>query len=197
MFDQVLEKDTEVVPSLDKPVDKGEDGPRFFLQDRRRTGIEQLRADRAQDLLEIIVVDDLSAEGDGLVEKALGVPETPFRGMGDQGERGRADRDAVTLRDVHQVIDDLFLGNLLEFEVLAAGDDGRRHLVEFRSGEDEHRVFGGFFEDLEKGIEAFLGNLVNFVDDDDFIAAVEGLVFQALAQGPNVIDTSIRSPVDL
>jgi len=197
MFDQVLEKHTEVMPSLDQRVDKSEDGLRFFFQDRRRTGIKQLRADRAQDLLEIIVIDDLSAEGDGLVEKALGVPETPFSGVGDQGEGGRANRYAVALGDIHQVIDDLLLRDLLEFKVLTAGDDGRGHLIELRGGEDEHRILGRLFQCLEEGVESRSGDLVDFVDDDDFIAAADGLVFQALAQGPNVIDSSIRGPVDL
>ena len=104
-----LIEDAEVVSSLDEPVDKGENGIRLFFEDGRGAVIKQVPADRAQDLLEILVVDDLAAEGDRLIEKALGVAEAPFGGVGDEAEPGRADRDVLLFGDVHQVVDDLLV----------------------------------------------------------------------------------------
>ena len=53
---------------------------------KRITGYsaEEFLADRPQDLLEILIADVLSREGDGLIEKALGVPEASLGRFGDE-----------------------------------------------------------------------------------------------------------------
>ena len=87
--------------------------------------------------------------------------------------------------------------DLLEFEMLAAGNDRGRDLVELRRREDEDGVGGRLLEGLEQGVERGPGDLVDLVDDDDLVPAVDRLVLNALAEGPDLVDAAARGAVDL
>ena len=197
MLDELAEDEAEVVAGGDDAFDEREDLRRLLVEDGRGEPEEHVLTDRAEDRLEVLVADVLAAEGHGLVEEALGVAHAAVGGLGDQGQAGRGDGDPLPLRDLHEVVDDVLVGDLAELEVLAARDDGRRDLVELRRGEDEDRVRRRFLEGLEQGIEGVGREHVDFVDDEDLGPGVGGLVLDHLADGLDVVHLAVRRAVDL
>ena len=95
------------------------------------------------------------------------------------------------------MVDDVFLRDFFEFKMLATGDDGRRNLVELGRGENEDRMGRRLFQGLEKSIERFSCQHMNFIDDNDLIPAVNGPVLDAFPERPHLIDAPVGSAVDL
>ena len=99
--------------------------------------------------------------------------------------------------DLPQAGDDLGHRDPLEVEALAAGKDGDRQLVRFGGGKDELDVFRRLFQGLQQGVEGVGGEHVDFVDDDDLVAAVGGEVLDAVAQFADIVDAVVGGAVDL
>ncbi len=197
MLDELAENEAEVIAGRYDAFDEGEDLVRLLVEDGRREAAEQVLADCPEDGLEVLVADVLAAEGHGLVEKALGVAHAAVGGLGDEGQPGGGDGDAFFLRDLHEVVDDVLVGDLAELEMLAAGNDRRRDLVELRRRENEHGVRRRLLERLEKGVEGMRREHVDFVDDEHLGAGIGGLVFDHLADGFDVVDLAVGGAVDL
>ena len=68
--------------------------------------------------------------------------------------------------------------------------------MRLRGGEDEHHVGGGLFQGLQKRVERFRSEHVNFVDDVDFPLARRARVQDVLAEVPHLVDTTVRGAVD-
>ena len=197
MLDQLLVKEPQIMPGLDEFFNKRKDGFGFFLKDSGGKFIEKVLADSAQDFLELLVADILAAESHGLVEQALRIADAPVRGLRDQAEPVRGDGQVFSFTDIHEVVDDVFLGNLFKLKMLAARDDRGGHLVEFGRGKNENRARRRLFQGLEEGVEGVHGKHVDFVNDDDFIAAVDRLVFPCVPDGADLFHAPVGRSVDL
>ncbi len=84
----------------------------------------------------------------------------------------------------------------LQFVALAAGEDGNRDFMQFGGGEHEIHMFGRLFQGLQQGVEGLGGQHVNFVDDDDLVAARGGQKPDFLLQLPNFLDAAVGSAVN-
>ena len=68
--------------------------------------------------------------------------------------------------------------------------------MRFRGAENEHRPWRRLFDGLQQRVEGFAGDLVRFVDDENFVAIARGLIADILAQFPHFIDAAIGRRVD-
>ena len=81
-------------------------------------------------------------------------------------------------------------------ELLAARGDGGRNLVRFGGAQDEDHPLGRLFERLQQRVEGFVGDLVGFVDDEDFVAVARRAVADVLAQLAHFVDAAVGGRVD-
>ena len=105
--------------------------------------------------------------------------------------------DAFLVADPLHARDQLGEIHRPEAELLAARRDGRRDLVRLGGAQDEHHPLGRLFQRLQQRVEGFVGDLVRFVDDEDFVAVARGAVAHVLAQLAHFIDAAIGGRVDL
>ena len=80
--------------------------------------------------------------------------------------------------------------------MLASGGDGGRDLVRFGGAKNEDSPLGWLFDGLQQRVEGFIGDLVRFVDDEDFVAVAGGLVANVFAQLTHFVDTAIGGGID-
>ena len=69
--------------------------------------------------------------------------------------------------------------------------------MDFGSGEDKFYVGGRLFEGFEEGVEGFVGEHVDFVDDIDFEFSAGGSIGDAIAQFFDFVNAAIGGAVDL
>ena len=81
--------------------------------------------------------------------------------------------------------------NCWQREAMVAGN-----LVRFGGAEDEDHPLGRLFQRLQQRVEGFAGDLVRFVDDEDFIAVARRPVAHVLAQLAHFVDAAIGRRVD-
>ncbi len=133
---------------------------------------------------------------DELVERALGVAQSAFRAAGNGGQCVLVDRDFFLFGDFLEVLDDQVGGNPAQIKPLAPREDGGQNFLRFGGGEQEFHMRGWFFERLEQGVERFLGEHVDFVDDVNFEFGARGGVADGVAQLAYFIDAAVAGAVD-
>ena len=67
--------------------------------------------------------------------------------------------------DEGQMAVDLLAGQPFEIKPLAAGEDGRRELMTFRSGKDKDDMGRRLLQGLQEGIEGFRRQHMRFIND--------------------------------
>ena len=87
-------------------------------------------------------------------------------------------------------------GNAAEVKPLAPGENGGQNLLRFGGGEHELGMLGRFFESLEKRIERFLGEHVNFVNDVNLEFGTGWGITDGVPQSANLIDAAVAGGVD-
>jgi hypothetical protein len=92
---------------------------------------------------------------------------------------------------------DLALGDALELEVLAAGEDGHGNLAVLGGREDEDHLGRRLLEGLQQRVEGRVREHVDFVDDEDAVAVAAGGVADRLTQLAHVVDAVVGGAVDL
>jgi hypothetical protein len=95
-----------------------------------------------------------------------------------------------------KILRNLFLGDSPELKALAAGTDGRGHLVRFGCRKYEDDMPGRFFEGLEKRIERLPRQHVHLVYNVDFISAGYGGELYILPQFANLVYPPVRGAVN-
>jgi hypothetical protein len=99
--------------------------------------------------------------------------------------------------DLLQALDDELGRDRLQVEALAAGDDGREHLLHLGGGEDELHVRRRLLEGLEQRVERRRREHVHLVDDVDLELALGRRVADGVAQVAHLLDAVVRGAVDL
>ena len=61
---------------------------------------------------------------------------------------------------------------------------------------NKHGPLGRLFNRLQQRVECFVGNLVRFVDDENFVAIARRLIPHVFAQFAHLIDAAIRRRID-
>ena len=141
--------------------------------------------------------DLLARERNDLVEDGLRVAHPAVGEAGDGRKRVLVGRDAVGLDDARQLGGDDLFRDRVELQALAARRDRRQHLVGFGRREDELHPGRRLFERLQERIEGFLGELVDFIDDEDLVGTVGRGELALLANLLGVLELTVGGGVDL
>ncbi len=81
--------------------------------------------------------------------------------------------------------------------MLASGADRLRNVLRLGGGQHKDNVAGGFFQNLEQGVEGGVGDLVRFVQDVDFEAIPGRAIAGCFAEFPDFVDAAVSSGIDL
>ena len=141
--------------------------------------------------------DGATREADKLLEGGFGIAQTALGLAGEEDEGLIGYGNFLGLRDFAEVGDDERIGDAAEVEALAAGEDGGGEFLDFGGGKDEFYVGGRFFEGFEEGVEGFVGEHVDFVDDIDFEFSAGRGVGNAVAEFFDAFDSAIGGAIDL
>jgi len=117
--------------------------------------------------------------------------------LGDVAEGGFLGIDFLGLGNFLKTRDNLGIVDRAKLEALAAGDDGREHLLAFRCRKDEFDVRRGFLKGFEESVEGRLREHVHLVDDVDLVGALGRAVLAVLAQVAHLLHGVVGGPVDL
>ena len=98
--------------------------------------------------------------------------------------------------DLAHAVDQIVEIHRAKAEVLAARRDGGGNLVRFRGAENKHRPLRRLLDGLKQRVKSFAGDLVRFVDNENFVAVARRLIAHVLAQLAHFIDAAIRRRID-
>ena len=149
----------------------------------------------AQHVAHLFGRDLALAMRDRLVEDRQAVAGRAFGGAGDGLERLFLDIDAFGLRNMGEMLGQLFGRNPAKVEPLAARQDGNRDLVHLGGGEQEFHMRRRLLERFQKRVEGALRQHVNFVDDVDLVARRDGGIAHRLDDLADVVDAGVAGGV--
>ena len=158
---------------------------------------QQLGVDSPEQPADILVGKLAAAEGGELIEQGHRVAHAAFRSARDQAKGCPAGLDLLLLADPRQVGNHRVGGHAAEVELLAAGQDRRRHDLDFGRREDESEMGGRLLDDLEQSVEGLSGQPVDLVEHDDLVAIPGRAVLEALGEIANLFDLGVGCGVDL
>ncbi len=156
--------------------------------------LERKHAEQRADFGRIQLV---AAAGDGLIERRQRIAHAALAGARQHRNGIGIGGDAFLLHDPFHALDQLREIDGPETELLAARDDRRRNLVRFGGAQEEHHPLGRLLQRLEQGVEGFAGDLMGFVDDENFVAVARRAEADALAQLAHFVDAAVGRRVDL
>ena len=138
-----------------------------------------------------------AAAGDGLIQRRQRIAHAAFARLRQHAQRFLVGLDAFLLGDPLHALHQLIEIDRAETELLAARSDGGGDLVRLGGAQHEDHPLGRLLQRLEQRVEGFAGDLVRFVDDEDFVAVARGTVADVLAQLAHFVDAAIGGRVDL
>ena len=186
----------QIQPLIDDHFDDLDQGDRVPLDQRVHRAVQQLGRDGPEDIANVAVGDLLSPESNDLIQQGLGIPHAAFSRPDDVVQGAVPDRDAFAFGDHAEMFLYFLRGNRPEDELLTPRKDRRRQLVALGRGHDERDVVGGFFKNLQQGVEGGRREHVHFVDDE-YLEAVPGRrVTGVLAKLPDAVHAGVRRGVD-
>ena len=137
------------------------------------------------------------AKGDGLVGEAHGVAHRSVGGASQQPQGIILERHVLHTQHMAQVLDHPLGGHVLQGELQAAGQDGRRQLLRIGGRQDELDVGRRLLEGLEQGVERVTGEHVHFVDQVDLEAPAARGVLHVVQQFAGVLHLGPARGIDL
>ncbi len=159
--------------------------------------LNDLERSEAEDIHHIVLGDVRAAEGNHLVEHALGIAQPPLGPAGKRLGGGLVELDLLAFRDVEKVLLDEIRRDAAEIETLATAGDGRGNLLRLGRREDELHMRGRLLERFEKRVERAGGEHVHLVDEVDFKRPAGGGVGRAFAEIADVFHAVVARAVDL
>ena len=95
------------------------------------------------------------------------------------------------------MFEDLVLGDTGKVESLATAEDGDRNILGIGGGEKKLHMGRRLFQSFEEGVERFLGQHVDFVDDKYLESGATGEILNIGSNLTDSVDASVRGAVDL
>ena len=186
----------QILPVADEPVDQAQRALRRLRRNRFDEIVEHAFGDDAEQFAHLRVGDGVAAVRDGLFEQRKPVAQAAFGGARQHRHGAGIDREIFRFGDALD-----FAGNFLESEraklkKLRARFDRLDQILGARGGQNENDALGRLFESFQQRVRGFVGQLMRFVEDHDFVAAGGGRVAHHLAQFANLIDAAVRCGVD-
>ena len=134
---------------------------------------------------------------DGLIHDGERVAHGAVTGFGEQGESCVFSDDFFVLGDGFELGEDVVELDGVEAEVLAAGADGLGNALGLGGGHHEDGPLGRLLECFEDGVEGRVGDLVGFVEEEDFVLVAGRADIGLRTNGPDVVDAAVGGGVDL
>ena len=100
------------------------------------------------------------------------------------------------VRNLPQPLDDQRDGDAFQIEPLAAGDDRRQDFMRLRRREKEFHMLRRLLQRLQEGVPRLRRQHVDFVDDVDFVFAVDRRVLHVFADVADMLHLVVRRAVD-
>ena len=122
-----------------------------------------------------------------LVQKAQAVPQGAIRQTGEQLRAVGRQVDLLLLGHIGQPPGNVLWQNSLERVTLTPGEDGGRHLVQLRGGQNEHQVGGRFLQNFQQSVESRRGQHMNLVHDIDPLFHIGRGIDSLVPQGAHLI----------
>ncbi len=97
---------------------------------------------------------------------------------------------------LRELAEDVFEGDGVKAEVLAAGADGLRNVLRLGRRHHEDDVVGRLFERFQQRVEGGIGDLVRFVEDIDLVTVAGRAIAGGVAQLANLVDAAVGGGVD-
>ena len=159
--------------------------------------MQQLRfGDGAEQGRDVAGADVSLSVGKCLVEQAEAVAHAARCGVGQQVQGVRLVFGVFGLQDVGEVLADLPLAHVFQVELQAAREDGRGQFLRVGGGEDEFDVRRRFFQRFQQRVEAASGKHVHFVNEIDFVSALDRGVGDVIEQFARFFDARARGGID-
>ena len=158
--------------------------------------LQQVSVDEVENLRDDFVADLLAAVGHDLIEQRLRVAHRALAFAGDRRERLTRNRDALGPADLRQSLAHRRKRDAAQIVALAAREDRERDLLRIRRREDEEAPRRGLFEGLQQRVERRRREHVDFVDDEDPVAAGRSGVADRLDDLAHVVDAGAARGVD-
>ncbi len=171
--------------------------PRIAGFERLRHLFQQIEGEASEQCAHFVGHKLCSAAGDGLIQRRQRIAHAAISGLRQDGEHFGVRIDAFLFANPLHARDQVLEVHATKTEMLAAAGDGGGDLVRFGGAQDEHGPLGRFFQCLQQRVERFVGDLVRFVDDENFVAVARGTVAYVLAQFAHFVDAAIGRRVDL
>jgi hypothetical protein len=186
----------EVLPVGDKAMNEAESALGGLSGDRFDEFVENAFGHDAEKFADLRVGDFIAGVSDSLLEEREAVAEAAFGGARKNSDCAWIDFEIFGFGDALD-----FAGNFLErerakVEELRARFDRVDEIFRASGGEDEDDAFGRLFECLQKGVGCFVGELVSFIENHDFVAARRRRVANHFAELANLINAAIGGGVD-
>src|SRR6266850_5534900 len=196
MIQEVRQQPPQVLAMLRKIVEFSQ-RPLRFAREQSASERKNLALSGKPEHGEDVFFDDLAAaKADQLVQSALRVAHPAVGAPGDGMKSCVVDFDLLQFGDLAKMLNDERHRNATQIKALATRKDGGKHLFRLGGGKHELYMSRGLFQRLEKRIEGFFGEHVNFVNDVDLKPRTGRRVFGGFAQLTDFIDTAIARAVD-
>ncbi len=196
-FEHLGQYATPVWPLLCKVAHGLEQRPRIALQQRLQHPIDLAVIEAAEHGPHVGGHHFAFAKGNSLVGQAHGIAHRPIGSATEQPQRVGFERHVFGRQYMAQVLDHTLRAHVLQRELQATRQDGRRQLLRVGGGEDELNVGRWLFQRLEQGVERVRGQHVHFVDQVNLEAPAARCVLHVIEQLAGVLDLGPAGSVDL
>ena len=164
-------------------------------------GLHQLRSlsrsRKAQGLADLVGVDGPHRRRRALVQQAHRVAHTAVSQPCQIGGGVRLQGNVLAVGDIVQPVGDVLRQDPAEGKALAAGQDGRGHLVQLRGRQDKQQMLRRLLDDLQQRIKGTDGQHMDLVDDINPLFDLGGRIDRVVPQGAHIVHTVIGGGVDL
>ena len=186
----------EILSVGDEAMDKAERAIGGLRGDGGNEIVEDTFGDDAQKLADLRVRDCFAAIGDGLLKKRKAIAKAAFSGAGEDGYGAGFDGKFFFIDDAVDFAGNFLKGESAELEKLGAGFDGFDEIFGTRGGENEDNAVRRLFQSFQERVRGFVGELVRFVEDDDFVAAGGGSVANHFAKLADLVNAAVGGSVN-
>ena len=131
-----------------------------------------------------------------MLEQREAVAKAAFGGARENGDGAGIDFQIFGFGDALDFAGNFLEGERAEIEKLRARFDRVDKIFRASGGQDENDAFGRLFESLQQRVRGFVGELVSFVENHDFVAARGRSVTHHFAQLANLVDAAIGGGVN-
>ena len=136
-------------------------------------------------------------EAHHLIEDREGITHTTIRLLGDHVECLWLRLDPLARGNVGQVFHHVGNADAIEIINLAAGKDGREHLMLLRRGQDEERMMGRLLQCLQESIESRCRQHVHLINDEYLVLADGRRDAYLINQRTNIIHRVVARRIQL